>query len=549
MAQIPVFQDSQILQPSSPVAIGNANTTLESAIAAGGKEIFELGNTLDQYQRQAKRKEKEYISATAAEEFERRMRLVNADLLTNEKHRDLTAIPIAEKSFQESNKVKTQIVKEFNLGGDALQSFISKSGSKFNELAAPLMADSQKMAMKNYESAKQAFIQTSIAKVFEDPDKIPEEFAKIQQSYAGLPDSINPTESMFKDKRAVVEGALNKYMLEYDNVSFRKAENLLKNTSELFTPEEMQKNISMIRRGRSDYYNELTQKQALQEKEFKKVIEQRQSLLTAELLKKKVEAGTDSKKMALVNASILESGFIGEIDPTQGIPLETAKELAKYTSPNVDLINQRYEGDIIHEAFIKGNYRQMMVKSQNLRKEGKILPSTDVRIQEELGRRLEFMRNRKGDSKLDLGRQAFSNIMNGIDANDALSATEKVTAKDAAYRDFMGRLDAGDTNLPTLSDLNRVASEAIGRKAVMPNADTPSSVQGKFGNEQRLTNELYGTAELYKKARPGTPEHTRLKNKIQNLKLQIQRAREDQKVKGSDNGPTSTGTPAGIRRQ
>jgi hypothetical protein len=548
MAQIPVFQDSQILQPSSPVAIGNANVGAETALASMGKEIFEFGNELDKNQKKLREQSREYLTTVAAEEFETRLRDFNQKELFTGKKKDLTGGESVAASKEYADKLKQDLARQFGFDPETSIKFLAKTGAKFNELTPSLYAESQKIAAKNFETAKQMVLQTSIEKVFKNPAKLEEELVRIESSYANQPDSLFPEESMKKDRKALVEGIYNRYMLEGEPVSYARAQNLLNKMVGVFDTDEFAQKTKALKSARAEYYNEQAQKEALQEKELKEQIKRNQTVIAADFLKQKVEAGTNPVKQAKVNEAIITAGIIGSVDPAQGIDMETAKSLEKYVPAAVSLSDQTQEAEILNRAFITGNYYKEMQNSKSLRRKGMLSPATDVRIQEELGRRLEFMRNKRGDTRLDLGRATLDNLLKAIDANENLTPIQKVLGKDEAYRDMMRKIEDGNATIPNALELSKVVSERLGGVAIISNSDTSAAMQNKYRTKEDLTGELYRTRDAYLKTRPGSPENKRLLEKMQNLKLRIQRAQEDKAVQGeTKNEPT--GNTRGLRRQ
>lgn len=272
MAQIPVFQDSQVLQPSSPVAIGNANTGAEEALAGVGKQMFILGNELDKNQKVAQAKTNQFRELVATEKFEEEMRLFNQKTLW-EKHTNITGTDAARISIAEAEKVRSRLAKEFGFTGDQMLSFESKSRAVNNNLFPELMQQSSKIVQENYDSAKKEVLNLSISKVFNSPNPVnafAEEAAKIEILVSKDPDILNKSEQIQKHQKDLAGSVVGSYIQKRQ---FDAAKEFVQKNSNVFG-KDSDNQLQQIDKANIDWNNLVyttgQRKETLRNQEFQK---------------------------------------------------------------------------------------------------------------------------------------------------------------------------------------------------------------------------------------------------------------------------------------
>ena len=296
---IPGLEQRQIMKPSSPVPVGNADTSAEAAMVHLGQGMVKLGNELDRVQKESVRKTREYQVEVASRRFEEKMILFNQQKLWEE-HKDITGLDAAKISLNYAGKVRESLMKEFGFSGDDALRFDGRTRSISNDLFPKLMVKSSEIVQKNLESARAAALDSSVARVFANPEVFNEELVRISTDVAEDPDVLNKQETISKYSRALANGVVARYI---NGAKFGEARKFVAGNAQVFGT-DLEKEMGQIEQAHIQYNNRVwtdyQRENVLIERRFEA---ERQEALTeyTDILK---QAGNDQFKFNLAQEKI-----------------------------------------------------------------------------------------------------------------------------------------------------------------------------------------------------------------------------------------------------
>lgn len=518
MAQIPVFQDGQILQPSSPVQIGNADTTPQEAMGSFGKALFNFGNKLDESQKRSIAKTKMYTADIAKAEFEQEMQLFNQKTVWEE-NKEITGLDAAKISIEYSDKVKQKLAQKYGLQGDEALKFQAETGAINNNLFPDLMKQSSKIVAERQISAREQAMNISVAKVFTNPQLFEEESIKMQEAIANDDDIINKPAEIIKRQKDLATGVVSKLIAEKQ---FGAAQKFVESNAGLYGP-EAGKQIEDI--GKAEIaninldYTRLQRNQAADDRRFKE--DNMKAMSTyVEMLKK---AGNNQFEF---DAVIEKATSDSRLKPED---LSNIQKNRVFMETRDDI----YEGNIMERFNArKLNAQQVNDLVEKDYNKGEVSADRRLRIQKSLDNIKDSQRK---DPTLErLVTQYYNKIdtlytpKSTFDFDSAFSKgkfeREKDTTRIAFARELSRLATTGNYNADSIEGAyNRVVVRKIPDDTQASNRNKPQGVNiSVLGDAKALQKEIENEAKIY-----AARGKKMTKQEVQDMKSRVKFYRKD----------------------
>lgn len=372
MAQIPVFQDSQILQPSAPVQIGNVDQTTNEAVAGFGKALFTFGNTLDQYNKKAKTEQDRTTVAILKAQYGKDMLLLRAQQAAKGIAADEPADGTGGvNDFNESlTKVRQKYLKM--LPSEMQEKFLAATGEDELENNVKVLAEEVKKREENLPVLRQIFVNEIAEKARSNPGKLVEALSEVEIHIAKdetIPE-IDRVAAIVDAKKQISRGFIDGFTqrgYEGQVDQFEQGRKFAReNLGLIFSPDELDKEIVKINQAEIGYnnrvYTEDQRNDALRKKDFQAKNQQAMTLYTGLLknaennqfkfneIQKKISVDprltADDKKAFEANRVFMESSD----DQYEGMILSRL-----FSNKKTDKLSIGQANDLVEADYIKGN--------------------------------------------------------------------------------------------------------------------------------------------------------------------------------------------------
>jgi len=541
MPVIPMMNQNQVLNTSSPVPIGNADNTMTDAMTAMGKGMVTLGNELDRVQKAQRDKVNRDTVSIAVEDYKAsQMRVVKSEEVygTNKSLTGLEADDAVRKIGDDRKKMMLD-----NSSFDQAQQmmFISATKNVDNDFAPAVMKNSSERSTKEYEAASQTLLLAMGKNVVDGVTSFPEAMVKIEEDIMSNPTIRDRPGAILGKQKELVAQIWQTHRATGTLEGVNRAMNFLNSNREFYTAEEYGKEMNAMRSDKTEIVNLRTAMDAREDRErTKREQENKDAALTVLFAEKKANNGNYVKE-TLTNDKAMGLLLHGTIDNEQ------YKAFQSWKPSDVQVRDDLQAARIRYESYIKGTFQRGMEEARALRQRGKLDPGTEAELQTELGKMLNMSRNRGADRRWDLSRDVFKNALEGINQNPQLDGSEKARARDTVLRDMMTALSKGDAEVPTLNKISDRLTQQFGTRGsfTAPNVSKPMQLGTRKSTE--LEREAVRMNGELKRHKAGSPEYNRLKDGLLDLGKRIKTLRIDENVNGGSdaNRPNNA---RGLRR-
>lgn len=351
MPQIPVFSESQVLDPSSPVAIGSADISQYEASNKLGAALVDLGNKLDTVEKIKADRVKQKDAATAVEQFRSLVSHQSEQVLYRQDQQGVDGIEARKTITDFATNLQKQFLDTNDFDKEQTATFTLGSMKVLNDMEPDIRRVSAEVGTKAYNNSIARNLQQVGTNVANDPRLLAESLANVHMDVLNDPDIVTP---LMKDQaindrsKFLVRAAVGKMA---DNADFDTAHAVLESNMGLFPDKEMDAERRNLNEAKNTYYSQDFQRYSRTDRLNKDRIEKGDIAARDFYGKMMIDAGNDQDK---INAVIKQINLDPNLKP------ESAKALEDRINVNKNYKDDDYERQALTKVFKTGNFDQMV---------------------------------------------------------------------------------------------------------------------------------------------------------------------------------------------
>lgn len=547
MPQIPVFAEAQVLTPGNPVPIGEADTPLAGAMGQLGKAMEDLGVEMDKEQKAKKNKIAQYNVQAALEDYEMQMRTYNQETLWNDpdSRGDITGLTARKKSIEEGNRIAEAMAADSGFSSEQIAMFNAGRKKVQNQLDPDLMIKSSAESEKEYRASVQNTTNKMASQVSQDPTLFADRMAQVELDVAEDPFARNKPLEVRDRQKNLVMGVYNNFRFRN---AFKEAQTFLTANSQLFSPEEVSKELNSLEADRTSFVNRRNTEEIRADRNYDKQVQELQST-KAVMLYAEIEAAAASGAFAVdaVKQKVMLEGLRGQSGDGSGISREAMTQLLNHQPTAQKNIDETYVGKMLSRAFETGNFANARRETNKRFEAGLLSPPTYSKAIAEIGRYEQFQRNRSQDKTWDISKEAYRTMIDyyksiGKDPTslDSVQTRKMYNILFSVLNEAQKQQAAGGT--VNIGQIMSNAAKVFGAEYGKPAMNTPTGVQRPTGSVEDVKKLLRDKAIQIKNGNLSIEQRRAIQQDMMSLKDQLKQRETDEIIRGNNAGPTSSGT-------
>lgn len=545
--QIPVFGESQVMQPGNPVPIGEADDPMSKALDSLGTAMLSLGNEMSKQEKAKRDKQNQYNVQTAIEIYESDMRTYNEQTLWGdpESRKDMTGLVARQKSIDQGANLRKIMVENSSFNPEQIAMFDAGARKVQNQLDPQLMVKASIETEKDYKAAVDTNIFAMAAQVAAQPGLFEDRMAQVDIDVANDPNARNKALEIRERKQKLVMSVYNKVRFMND---FKGAKGFLEKNAGLFDPKEVSKELDALQSDQTSYVNRQNTEEIQRDRNYEKQNKALQSTKAVILLEEyEASAGVGPFATEKVKQKILMEALMGQAGNGQGISMETYNTITSKPPGAQQAVDTSNTGKLLARAYTSGNFTRAMKENEQMYFAGKISEKTFRVNVTEIGKQQMYQKNRATDKTWDISKMAFNETMAymrsiGKDPNslDTVQTKKMHQIIFEVLNDAQTQIKNGNT-YNVKGAISNIA-EKYGAEFSPAAPNTPNGVQRGTGTIQELEGAKMKKIRQLKNGTDLTPsQKSSILNDIELIRTQIKLKQNDNVKRGND--ATGSGSP------
>ena len=499
MPQIPVVNESQAMNVNSPVAIGNADTSMMSAVNQLGGNLVKLGEKIDEAQRaQRARADKNNLEIAGADYWQAQNQ-IKEEALLDESGKPRSAKEANLYLIKKGDEIRQQYIKDREMDSNTALEFTAKTKEIDNHFTASLVDSSTKLNNSYAKETEQQKLLKKGSIISSDPSMLSGTLVDIETSVNADKTILNKPEAIRKNQAVVFEAAIASSL---SGSNYKGAKAFLDQGMKLgvYEPDEAEKKLSAIRTAQHAENTEWRASQTTGRQIKKDREKDALDRASDEFMMQVQFAGNDPARL---DAAVIK--LQANPDVPQSFRIAAISSVKKETG--IDLIPYRYEANFKNDLFTgKKSTDEARASINNEFQKGQLPIKRMVELSKIVQRTEEFQKNNPSGYK---AAQEYANQLQGYFTPDRKSPNAsfanaeneqtKAAALSSYWEEVHKRNSQGALAVSDLSDIVSQVRVRAGKGAAASSKIPPGASESDFINLDSATKWMQKFQEKIKR--------------------------------------------------